>query len=111
MTTTTTYSPDNSVIKQGETVRKTIKAGESFPVLTPLMADTTEPDTLVKWDGVAGKEIALSACVADAPASNEIKAVIVSGTYRISYINWPNGLTDAQKRAAFLGTALNVDDE
>lgn len=106
-----TYTPDNSVIKQGDHVRRIIKAGQTFPVLTPLMEDATEKETLVKWDGATGKAVVLSACVASNPAANETKAVIVSGIYRISEINWPDGLTDAQKRAAFQGTAISVDDE
>lgn len=106
-----TYTPDNSVIKQGDHVRRMIKAGQVFPVLVPLMADATEKDTLVKWDGTDGKAVVLSACIAASPAANEKKAVIVSGIYRISEIKWPDGLTETQKRAAFQGTAISVDDE
>lgn len=106
-----TYSPDNSVIKQGDFVRRTIKAGQVFPALTPLMVDTTNKESLVKWDGTAGKAVVLSACKAQNEAQDELKSVIVSGIYRISELNWPDGLSDAEKRAAFQGTAISVDDE
>lgn len=107
----TTYTPDNSVIKQGDHVQRYIKAGQAFPVRTPLMEDATDKSLLVKWDGTAGKAVAMSACVAATPAANELKAVLVSGVYRVSDVNWPEGLNDMQKRAAFQGTAISVNDE
>jgi hypothetical protein len=106
-----TYTPDDSVIKQGDHVQRYVKAGQVFPVRTPLMEDDTDKALLVKWDGTAGKAVALSACVAAGAASNERKAVLVSGIYRVSEMNWPDGLTDMQKRAAFQGTAISVNDE
>jgi len=106
-----TYTPDNSVIKQGDAVQRMIKAAQVFPRMTPLMEDATNKEKLVKWDGTAGKAVVLSACEAANPAQDELKAVIVSGIYRISELNWPDGLSDAEKRAAFQGTAISVDDE
>ncbi|MCL1124154.1 head decoration protein [Shewanella surugensis] len=106
-----TYTPDDYVIKKGDFTRRYIKAGESFPARTPLMPDETDKTLLVKWDGSVGTAVSLSVCLADSPAGNELKAVIVSGKYRISEINWPDNLTDMEKRAAFQGTAISVDDE
>ena len=105
-----TYTPDNSIIRQGDYASKTIKAGQTFSVLTPLMLDSTETTSLVVWDGTPGNEVYLSACEVDALVVNTDKAVITNGIYRISSINWPSGLTDAQKRAAFTGTAISVDE-
>lgn len=105
------YIPDNSVIKQGDHVLRYIKAGQEFPVRTPLMEDATDKSLLVRWDGTAGKAVAMSACVAATPSANELKAVLVSGIYRVSDVNWPDDLSDMQKRAAFQGTAISVNDE
>jgi hypothetical protein len=103
-----TYTPDNSIIRLGESVRHIVKAGQVFGSLTPLMRDADKK--LIVWDGSDDKAVFLSQVQAINLAADTKLAVLASGTYRIDAIQWPNGLTDAQKRAAFDHAGINVDD-
>lgn len=109
------YTPQDDVAGSGQirTVRAVIKSGESFSRLTPLMRDAVDKSVLVKWDGDLAKQpIALSACSADALAANTLQSVYDIGCFRISAIQWPaNADTDAERRSAFLGTGLAVENE
>ena len=104
------YSPPNAVIKQGDHGLRLLLASASFAALTPLQATEDDPTVLEPWDGTAGKAIVLSQFAKTVTTANEQKVVIINGIYRISEINWPEGLSDAEKQAAFQGTPLSVAD-
>ena len=104
------YTPDDFLAGDEplKTGRGYIKAGQIFPRLTPLMRDG---NTLVAWDGTPGAAVVMSARPAEAPASNQLSAIYKGGCFRINHVNWPDSVTtDEQKRSAFLGGAVSVDD-
>lgn len=106
------YTPDDTLLSPPVTTRVTIKAGESFPKFTPLMADAADAATLVKWDGTAGKAIAMSAKQVTDSGAEQAAVIYPQGGFRIRGVNWPDTvITDKAKRAAFLGSAIYVDDE
>ncbi|WP_136484727.1 head decoration protein [Vibrio sp. H11] len=106
------YTPDDSLLSAPVTGRVLIKAGQSFPKLTPLMLDATDAATLVAWDGTPGKALVMSAKPVTDNGSDQRQAAYLQGGFRISAVNWPEGVdTDKAKRAAFLGSAIYVDDE
>lgn len=112
MTETTEYTPDDFMIGAPVTARATIKSGEAFPARTPLMMDATDAATLVKWDGTPGKAVAMSARDVVSTGSDQLSTVYPQGGFRIGFVNWPDTVTtDKQKRAAFIGSAVYVDDE
>lgn len=82
-----------------------------IPAYTPLMVDTTTGKFLV-WNGLkSGEAVYLTA--AEINATSDVNAqVYKSGTFNIDVIKWPlNGtteLTQAQKLAAFAGSALSA---
>ena len=98
---------------QIRTVRAVIKSGETFTRLTPLMRDAADKSVLVKWDGDLAKQpVALSACSADALSVNTLQSVYDAGCFRIDVVQWPaNADTEAERRSAFLGTGLAVENE
>jgi hypothetical protein len=109
-----TYIPDDFLAGDEplKTGRAFVKLGESFTRLTPLMKDATDKTLLVKWDGGAGTAVAMACSTVAAPASNTVIPFYKSGCFRISSVVWPGGVTtDAQKRGAFIGTPISVDDE
>jgi len=106
------YIPDEFLISVPVTARATIKTGVSFPARTPLMVDETDEATLVEWDGTSGKAIAISARDVKNTGSDQESTVYLQGGFRIGFVNWPDTVTtNKQKRAAFLGSAVFVDDE
>lgn len=108
----TEYTPDELFISVPVTARATIKTGVSFPARTPLMADATDAATLVEWDGTPGKAIAISARDVTNTGSDQESTVYLQGGFRIGFVNWPDAVTtNKQKRAAFLGSPVFVDDE
>ena len=108
----TSYTPPDCHLSDPVTARAYIKAGQSFSRLTPLARDTTNPAVLVKWNGDGAAPVALSATVVDKPAGNEKAAIYVGGGFRTSAIDWPASTdADYKKCAAFLGSAIYVDDE
>lgn len=112
MSEVTEYTPDEFLIGHPVTTRATIKAGETFPSRTPLMFDATDTAALVKWDGTPGKAIAVSARNVTDTSSEQVSTVYPQGGFRIGFVNWPDTVTtDKAKRAAFLGSAVYVDDE
>ncbi|EJN6716955.1 head decoration protein [Vibrio vulnificus] len=108
----TEYNPDEYLLSAPVTIRGTIKAGAVFPKLTPLMVDTTDAATLVKWDGTPGKAVAMAAREVTASGADQTAVIYVQGGFRTSFVNWPEAVnTDKAKRAAFIGSAIYVDDE
>ncbi|GAJ77647.1 head decoration protein [Vibrio parahaemolyticus] len=108
----TEYTPDELLISAPVTARATIKTGVSFPARTPLMVDATDTATLVAWDGTAGKAIAISARDVANTGSDQESTVYLQGGFRIGFVLWPETVTtNKQKRAAFLGSPIFVDDE
>ncbi|MBY7859769.1 head decoration protein [Vibrio fluvialis] len=106
------YTPDDTLLSPPVTTRCTIKAGESFPKFTPLMLDATDAATLVKWDGTPGKAVAMSAREVSSNGGDQSSVIYPLGGFRIRGVNWPDTvITDKAKRAAFLGSAIYVDDE
>ncbi|EPP5594139.1 head decoration protein [Vibrio cholerae] len=107
----TEYTPDEIFLSAPVTTRAIIKAGQSFPKYTPLMPDETDAASLVKWDGTPGKALAIAA-KSVASGAEQSAVIYAAGGFRISAINWPESVTtDKAKRAAFLGSAIYVDDE
>lgn len=112
MSENTEYTPDELWIGSPVTARATIKAGEAFAARTPLMFDATDTATLVAWDGTPGTAVALSARDVVSTGVDQLSTVYLQGGFRISFVNWPDGVTtDKAKRAAFIGSAVYVDDE
>ncbi|MEJ2766973.1 head decoration protein [Photobacterium sp. MCCC 1A19761] len=112
MSEVTEYVPDDYLIGTPVTTRATIKTGETFPARTPLMFDATDTAALVKWDGTPGKAVAMSARNVTDTGSDQLSTIYTQGGFRIGFVNWPDTvITEKAKRAAFLGSAVYVDDE
>lgn len=80
--------------------------GAATPALTPLMLEQTQ-SVLVPWDGTnAGQAIGVLAL--DHDGVSPMGTFYKSGTFDITLIIWPAGVTDAKKRNAFTGTAISV---
>lgn len=111
MTKVVEYTPDDFLAGDEplKTGRAFAAAGQTFVRLTPLMQNAS--GLLVKWDGSAGKAVAMAVKSAEALASDTLMPFYKTGCFRISAVQWPDGLTDAQKRAAFIGSPISVDDE
>lgn len=108
----TEYIPDDSRLSPSVSVQGTIKAGVSCKKLTPLMFDSEDSASLIVWDGTAGKAIALSARSIVESTAEQTAVIYVGGGFRMNFIAWPDSVTtDKQKRAAFLGSSVFVDDE
>lgn len=112
------YTPDDFLA--GDEPLKTglayVASGQSFSRLTPLMLQKEagggeDTSVLVEWDGTPGLAVAISAKSVDALAADTLVPFYKTGCFRISFVQWPDGLTDAQKRAAFLGSPISVNDE
>lgn len=76
------------------------------PALTPLMLEATQ-GVLVPWDGInAGQAVAVLALEHNGVSSTG--SYYKTGTFDISVILWPVGVTDIKKRNAFVGSAISV---
>lgn len=77
------------------------------PALTPLMLDSSTGKLKV-WDGTTlGGAVGLTAIAAT--SSDTQVAYFKTGSFRITDIQWPTGVTEEEKkRTAFAGTALSV---
>lgn len=118
MTEVAQYTPDDFIAgdEPVKTGRAYVVPGQSFARLTPLMlqqdAGGGEDTTLLTtWDGTPGTAVALSAKAHTSPVENELIPYYKTGCFRINFVQWPDGLTDSQKRAAFIGSPISVDDE
>ncbi len=108
----TEYTPDDSLLSAPVTVRGVIKAGVSCTKLTPLMRDSEDGAVLTLWDGTPGQAIALSARNIAGSEAEQSLVIYPVGGFRMSFVNWPETVTtEKQKRSAFLGSAVYVDDE
>lgn len=118
MTEVAQYTPDDFIAgdEPVKTGRAYVASGQTFARLTPLMLQQDagggeDTSVLVEWDGKPGLAVAISAKSVDALAADTLVPFYKTGCFRISFVQWPDGLTDAQKRAAFLGSPISVDDE
>ncbi|WP_165311045.1 head decoration protein [Vibrio ziniensis] len=108
----TEYTPDNSLLSPPVTTRGVIKAGEAFAPLTPLMRDDVDTATLVVWDGTPGTAVAMSARTITDTGADQTSVIYPQGGFRISSVNWPETVVTVKaKRAAFIGSAIYVDDD
>jgi len=79
-----------------------------YPELTPLMLDS-ENNNLKMWDGSAGTAVVLNINEVDndeAEVSNV--PLYKSGALKATALNWPDDVTDAQKKVAFIGSPISV---
>ncbi|EOD5420373.1 head decoration protein [Vibrio parahaemolyticus] len=112
------YTPDdflagNEPLKTG---RAFVAAGQTFARLTPLMLQQDsgageDTSVLVAWDGTPGLAVAVSAKAVEALAADTLVPYYKTGCFRLGFVQWPAGLTEAEQRAAFIGTPISVDDE
>ncbi|MFP8968576.1 head decoration protein [Pokkaliibacter sp. CJK22405] len=113
MTTETipAYQPTITGSGPRDTDTVTIALGQNLAALTPLgqVAATGE---FVAWNPAAddGSQNAtrLSAFAVDATTAAKSAGVFRMGTYNRDLIVWPDGVTDAQKLAAFTQTAISL---
>lgn len=108
-----TYIPDDfsGSSKPIYSTQVVIKGDQTFERFTPLMRDSTKPETFVKWDGSVGKALYLSAGKFAAPGTDTIAPVYEQFGIRASAVKWPDGLSDAQKISAFAGTPISVSND
>lgn len=118
MTEVSQYTPDDILAGDEplKTGRAVVAAGQTFERLTPLMLQQDagggeDTSVLVKWDGTPGLAVAMSAKAVEALATDTLVPYYKTGCFRISFVQWPDGLTEADKRSAFIGSPISVDDE
>ncbi len=111
MTELYTHEPDDFLAGDEplKTGRAMMATGQSCERLTPLMLSDT--GLLTVWDGSPGAAVAMSAKAVNALTVDTKVPYYKAGCFRISKVVWPDGLTEAQKRAAFIGSPVSVDDE
>lgn len=94
-----------------QTTLATIASGQNLPDKTPL-GQITASGKLVKWVPAAndGSEVAvhMTAYAVDASAADKQAQVIKTGTFNPELVNWPAGVTAAQKLNAFAGTPISL---
>ncbi len=118
MTEVYDYTPDD-FIAGDEPLRTglaTVAAGQTFERLTPLMLQQDsgggeDTSLLVVWDGTPGAAVAMSAKAVEALAADTAVPFYKTGCFRTSFVQWPDGVSDTQKQAAFLGSPISVNDE
>ncbi|MGL6025864.1 MAG: head decoration protein [Vibrio sp.] len=118
MTEVSKYTPDDFLAGDEplKTGRAFVAAGQSFVRLSPLMlrqdaGGGENTGVLVAWDGTPGLAVAIAAKGVDGPSADTLVPYYKAGCFRISAVQWPDGLTDVVKRAAFIGSSISVDDE
>lgn len=88
-----------------------IAAGEKLSALTPL-GMVTATGKLKKLDpaGTDGTEKAvyITTIGVDAAGADTPTPVYKAGTFNPEMLKWPDGITDAQKLAAFVGTPISL---
>lgn len=75
--------------------------------LTPLMLDTTT-NKLKLWDGSAGSAVAITIFEVSNLTSDVDAPFYKSGAFKASSLNWPESVTDEQKKVAFIGSPISV---
>jgi hypothetical protein len=94
-----------------QTTLATIASGQNLPDKTPL-GQITASGKLVKWAPAAsdGSQVAkfITAYAVDASSADTQAQVIKTGTFNPELVNWPAGVTAAQKLNAFAGTPISL---
>lgn len=84
---------------------------EATPALTPLMIEVPAAGDptgmLVPWDGTTPCA-AVAVLALDHDGTSPTCTYYKSGTFDIAALIWPEGMDDALKQNAFLGTAISV---
>ena len=97
--------------EQVTTTAGLIKTGQSIMKRTP-MGMVTSTGEFVTWDPTAsdGREVAtrIAPFSIDSTGGAMEKQLIKGGVFNPELINWPAGVTDAQKRGAFVGTPISL---
>lgn len=92
-----------------KTVTGDYAAGLTIPARTPL-GQVKASGEFVAWDPAAndGSEVAVRMTVIDIDTAAGAKKgpMYSEGIFNSELINWPSGVTEAQKRGAFVGTNL-----
>lgn len=87
----------------------TIASGETLAARTPL-GQVTASGKFVAWDPAANdgseKAVRLSLYAVDASAADAEAQLIDGGSFNPELVVWPDGVTAAQKLAAFVGTPI-----
>lgn len=87
----------------------TIASGETLAARTPL-GQVTASGKFVAWDPAASdgseKAVRLSLYAVDASAADTEAQLIDGGSFNPELVVWPDGVTAAQKLAAFVGTPI-----
>lgn len=111
-----TFEPDDFILgpDQPVTAVGTMLADNIAPRLTPVMTDPTN-GYFLPWDGGEGKAVGLTALDVDSTGANKGFSYYAKGSYRSGAIKWPQitgdtprDMTDQEKQAAFVGTAITV---
>lgn len=94
-----------------QTTLVTILLGQNLLEKTPLGV-VEASGKVVAWDPAASdgreKAVYITAYAVDATAADQQAQVIKSGTFNPEQVVWPAGTTDAQKRAAFVGSPISL---
>jgi hypothetical protein len=89
----------------------TVASGQALPERTPL-GQVTASGKFIAWAPAAadGSQVAqrLSLYAVDANATDKAAQMITGGSFNPDLINWPVGVTAAQKLAAFAGTPISL---
>lgn len=89
----------------------TVASGEDLLARTPL-GQVTASGKYVTWNPAAtdGSELAtrLSVYAVDASLADKQAQLIAGGSFNPELVNWPGGVTAAQKLAAFAGTPISL---
>ena len=106
------YSPDNikhsdEPLYQGFGTIEKDKTTGPYKALTPLMLDTVS-SKLKLWDGTAGTAVALTVFDVSNTDSDIDVIFYKSGALKASALNWPENVTDKQKKVAFIGSPISV---
>jgi len=78
-----------------------------YNALTPLMLDT-ENSKLKLWNGTAGTAVVITVFDVSNAASDVDATFYKSGALKASALNWPEDVTDEQKKVAFIGSPISV---
>lgn len=93
-----------------QTTEATIAAGQNLAARTPL-GQVTATGALVAWNPAAedGSQTAvyLTSYAVNAQVATKAQVIKV-GTFNPEEVNWPEGVTDAQKLTAFVGTPISL---
>lgn len=89
-----------------------VAISDKTPALTPLMIEVvaegaTGTGALVVWDGVTPCA-AVAILAIDHDGVSEMCTYYKSGTFDVNAIVWPEGIDEALKQNAFLGTPISV---